>query len=114
MNALPFLLAMSGLVIGTYLLRYLGVHLGSLAGSGSNPEVESQSPARIWMDRATVVLICAVAATTLVYEGQDFAGPSRVIGAGVGIGAALFKVPMLLCVILGMAVCAGLRLWGMA
>ncbi|WP_269928439.1 AzlD domain-containing protein [Kocuria massiliensis] len=111
MNAIPFLLAMSGLVIGTYLLRYLGVHLGSMAG-GTSGEVESQSAARMWMDRATVVLICAVAATTLFYEGQDFAGPSRVIGAGVGIVGAICKVPMLVCVILGMAVCAILRRYG--
>lgn len=72
----------------------------------------ASTPARRWMDRATVVLVCAVAATTMVFEGQDFAGPSRLLGALSGMVAALCKAPLLACVVVGMAVCALLRLAG--
>lgn len=112
MNALPFLVALTGMVVGTYLLRYVGVRIGSL--SRSDEEAEGPTTARLWMDRATVVLICAVAATTMVFEGQDVAGPARIIGTSAGILAAIVKVPLLVCVILGMAVCAVLRLCGVA
>lgn len=112
MSVFPFLVALAGLVVGTYLLRYVGVRIGSL--SGTDEDAEEPTVARLWMDRATVVLICAVAATTMVFEGQDLAGPSRIIGTSVGIVAAIVKVPLLICVLLGMAVCAGLRLLGVA
>ncbi|MDN5654197.1 MAG: AzlD domain-containing protein [Kocuria sp.] len=112
MSVFPFLVALAGLVLGTYLLRYLGVRIGAL--SGTDEDAEEPTVARLWMARATVVLICAVAATTMVFEGQDLSGPSRIIGTSVGIVAAIVKVPLLICVILGMAVCAGLRLLGVA
>lgn len=76
------------------------------------PLPAASTPARRWMDRATVVLVCAVAATTMVFEGQDFAGPSRLLGALSGMVAALCKAPLLACVVVGMAVCALLRLAG--
>ncbi|WP_129358573.1 MULTISPECIES: AzlD domain-containing protein [Micrococcaceae] len=112
MSTLPFVIALAGLVIGTYILRYVGVRIGSM--SGTEEDTEEPTPARLWMDRATVVLICAVAATTMVFEGQDVAGPARIIGTSAGIIAAIVKVPLLICVILGMATCAALRLFGVA
>ncbi|WP_129659845.1 AzlD domain-containing protein [Rothia uropygialis] len=112
MSTIPFVIALAGLVIGTYILRYVGVRIGSM--SGTDEETEEPTTARLWMDRATVVLICAVAATTMVFEGQDIAGPARIIGTSVGIIAAIVKVPLLICVILGMATCAVLRLFGVA
>ena len=65
-----------------------------------------------WMDRATVVLIGAVFATTAIFDGQDIADPARLIGVGAGVLAAILRVPMLICVLLGMCVCAGIRMTG--
>ncbi|MDN5640813.1 MAG: AzlD domain-containing protein [Actinomycetia bacterium] len=109
MSPAAFLVALAGLAGGTYLMRILGVKIGAVS-----PHELSQSPARLWMDRATVVLIVAVAATTMLFEGQEVVGPARIIGAGTGILAALLKAPMLACVVLAMAVCAGLRALGVA
>lgn len=129
MSPAAFLVALAGLAGGTYLIRILGVKLGALSARSTSKETEdadsargaavsphelSQSPARLWMDRATVVLIVAVAATTMLFEGQEVVGPARIIGAGTGILAALLKAPMLACVVLAMAVCAGLRALGVA
>ncbi|RBP65590.1 branched-subunit amino acid transport protein AzlD [Brevibacterium sanguinis] len=66
-----------------------------------------------WMDRATVVLIAAVCATTALFDGQDLADPARLIGVGVGIAAAILRVPMLICVVAGMGVCALIRTTGL-
>lgn len=118
MNAVPFLLCLLVLAGGTYAMRLLGVHLGSKvterADAAAAEDSEEAPAARAWMDRATVVLICAVAATTMVFEGEDFAGPARVIGSLTGCVAALLRLPLLGCVVLAMAVCAGLRLLGVA
>ncbi|MFC9443698.1 MULTISPECIES: AzlD domain-containing protein [unclassified Brevibacterium] len=65
-----------------------------------------------WMDRATVVLIGAVFATTAIFDGRELADPARLIGVGVGVLAAILRVPMLVCVVLAMGVCAGLRVSG--
>ncbi|MCM1011420.1 MULTISPECIES: AzlD domain-containing protein [unclassified Brevibacterium] len=65
-----------------------------------------------WMDRATVVLIGAVFATTAIFDGRDLADPARLIGVGVGVLAAILRVPMLVSVVLAMGVCAGLRVSG--
>lgn len=130
MSPAAFLAALAGLAGGTYLMRILGVKIGALSArttaqeddadpaqetpNAVSPHELSQSPARLWMDRATVVLIVAVAATTMLFEGQEVVGPARIIGAGTGILAALLKAPMLACVVLAMAVCAGLRALGVA
>lgn len=112
MNTSAFLLSLLGLAGGTYLMRYLGVRLGALTRDSENPG--SGNTARLWMDRATVVLIFGVASTAMLFEGYDFAGFARLAGVVAGVGAAFLRVPMLLAVILGMAVCAGLRLAGIA
>lgn len=121
MNPGIFLLALAGLAGGTYAMRLAGVKLGQLSRSkavdadgAELPEVDSASPARVWMDRATVVLIGAVAASNLLFDGQELTGPARIIGAGVGILAAILRAPMLVCVVIAMAVCAGLRAFGMS
>ena len=61
-----------------------------------------------------MVLIGAVAASTLLFDGQELTGPARIIGAGVGIFAAVLRAPMLVCVVIAMVVCAGLRACGIA
>lgn len=91
----------------------------SAAGSSAGPaeesqasEVDSTATVTKWMDRATVVLIGAVFATTAIFDGQDIADPARLIGVGVGVLASILRVPMLICVLVGMGVCAGIRMTG--
>lgn len=82
------------------------------SAAGADGGGDSTSRATMWMDRATVVLIGAVFATTAVFDGQDIADPARLIGVGVGVLASILRVPMLLCVFLGMGVCAIIRMTG--
>ncbi|GAA1931212.1 hypothetical protein GCM10009689_08050 [Brevibacterium antiquum] len=99
---------------------------GADGTAGTNSTARSNSPVELtgesegdstatvtkWMDRATVVLIGAVFATTAIFDGQDIADPARLIGVGVGVLASILRVPMLICVLLGMGVCAGIRMTG--
>ncbi|WP_209323899.1 AzlD domain-containing protein [Brevibacterium renqingii] len=130
MSAGSFLIALAALSIGTYLMRFAGVKLGAAiatrgrratieAGSGdegasaaSGDSADSTERVTMWMDRATVVLIGAVFATTAVFDGKDIADPARLIGVGAGVLAAILRVPMLLAVVIGMAVCALIRTTG--
>lgn len=141
MTPVSFLLALAALSIGTYAMRFAGVKLGAaLATKGKRrqpattsagpvdtvgpdsspgigdtaavPEGDSTAAVTKWMDRATVVLIAAVFATTAIFDGQDITDPARLIGVGGGVFAAILRVPMLICVLVGMAVCAGIRLTG--
>ena len=144
MNPVSFLIALAGLSIGTYLMRFAGVKVGAAiatkgrrrtpaaASAGADPSApgdpstpgESSATAEtsetadstervtMWMDRATVVLIGAVFATTAVFDGTDIADPARPIGVGAGVLAAILRVPMLLAVVIGMAVCALIRTTG--
>lgn len=73
---------------------------------------EPTSRVTTWMDRATVVLIGAVFATTAIFDGQAIADPARLAGVGVGVVAAVLRVPMLVCVLLAMAVSAAVRATG--
>ena len=137
MSAGSFLIALAALSIGTYLMRFAGVKLGaaiatkgrrSRAGqvssvasaspstpaspAGQSTSADSTERVTMWMDRATVVLIGAVCATTAVFDGKDIADPARLIGVGAGVLAAILRVPMLLAVVIGMAVCALIRTTG--
>ncbi|WP_169253242.1 AzlD domain-containing protein [Brevibacterium sp. 'Marine'] len=143
MSAVSFLIALAGLSLGTYLMRFAGVKVGAAiatkgrrrtptaASVGTLPSesapatpaetatpVEPSGPAdstervTMWMDRATVVLIGAVFATTAVFDGTDIADPARLLGVGAGVLAAILRVPMLLAVVIGMAVCALIRTTG--
>lgn len=88
---------------------------GSGSGTASAGEGDSGASTErvtMWMDRATVVLIGAVFATTAIFDGQDLADPARLIGVGVGVLAAIVRVPMLLAVVIGMGVCALIRTTG--
>lgn len=84
-----------------------------LASESEQPAGDSTAAVTKWMDRATVVLIGAVFATTAIFDGQDIADPARLIGVGVGVLASILRVPMLICVLLGMGVCAGIRMSGL-
>lgn len=82
------------------------------AAVAAEGEVDSTARVTMWMDRATVVLIGAVFATTAIFDGKDLADPARLIGVGVGVLASILRVPMLICVLVGMGVCAGIRMTG--
>lgn len=82
------------------------------SGESEAPEGDSTATVTKWMDRATVVLIGAVFATTAIFDGRDIADPARLIGVGVGVLASILRVPMLICVLLGMGVGAGIRMTG--
>lgn len=158
MSAVSFLIALAGLSLGTYLMRFAGVKVGaaiatkgrrrtpataslgadSSVGAGSSAGVDGRGAAApagrdgqgtaasagagdsadstervtMWMDRATVVLIGAVFATTAVFDGTDIADPARLIGVGAGVLASILRVPMLLAVVIGMGVCALIRTTG--
>ena len=144
MNPVSFLIALAGLSIGTYLMRFAGVKVGAAiatkgrrrtpaaasAGAGPSAPGDPSTPGEpsataetsetadstervtMWMDRATVVLIGAVFATTAVFDGTDIADPARLIGVGAGVLAAILRMPMLLAVVIGMAVCALIRTTG--
>lgn len=124
MSPLIFIISVAALSIGTFAMRFAGVKVGGAlamrARTRSEPGGDHQEPSADgsttavteWMDRATVVLIAAVCATTAVFDGRDLADPARLIGVGVGVLAAIVRVPMLICVFLGMGVCAVLRMSG--
>ncbi|WP_309131342.1 AzlD domain-containing protein [Brevibacterium sp.] len=130
MSATSFLVALAALSLGTYAMRLAGVKVGAAvatrgrravkpaestpaAGSGAVTAAEPTPGAAKWMDRATVVLIAAVCATTAIFDGKELADPARLIGVGVGVAAAILRVPMLICVIAGMVVCAIIRTTGL-
>ena len=128
MSPISFLIALAALSIGTYAMRFAGVKLGAALATRGRRRSMANAPAETsettetsedstttvtkWMDRATVVLIGAVFATTAIFDGQDIADPARLIGVGAGVLAAILRVPMLICVVIGMGVCAGLRMSG--
>ncbi|UZD61801.1 AzlD domain-containing protein [Brevibacterium sp. JSBI002] len=158
MSAVSFLIALAGLSLGTYLMRFAGVKVGAAiatkgrrrtpatasvgadssvgadasagvggrgaaapagvdgqgaaASAGAGDSADSTARVTMWMDRATVVLIGAVFATTAVFDGTDIADPARLIGVGAGVLASILRVPMLLAVVIGMGVCALIRTTG--
>jgi uncharacterized membrane protein len=82
------------------------------ANRDQSTSADSTERVTMWMDRATVVLIGAVFATTAVFDGKDIADPARLLGVGAGVLASILRVPMLVAVMIGMAVCAIIRTTG--
>ena len=64
------------------------------------------------MDRAVVVLVLAVAVTGGFFDGQEPADAGRVLGVSAGMVGGVLRVPMLVCVLIGMVVCAVVRATG--
>ncbi|MFE0749375.1 AzlD domain-containing protein [Gordonia sp. NPDC058843] len=94
------------LAVGTYAIRAAGPVLRkSISMSDSTERL---------MDRATVVLLVAVAITGAFFIDHDFAGWARPAGVTVGVIAALLKAPLAVVVILAAASAAGLRALGIA
>ena len=94
------------LAVGTYLIRLAGPLLRNRYSVSANAE-------RL-MDRATVVLLVAVALTGAFFAGHDFAGWARPAGVAVGVLAAILRAPIAVVVILAAATAAGLRALGIA
>jgi branched-subunit amino acid transport protein len=93
------------LAVGTYLIR--------LAGPLLRNRLTVSATAEKLMDRATVVLLVAVALTGAVFAGHDFAGWARPAGVAVGVVAAVLRAPIAVVVILAAATAAGLRALGL-
>ncbi|WP_055475319.1 AzlD domain-containing protein [Gordonia sp. HS-NH1] len=94
------------LAVGTYAMRAAGPVL-------RNRISVSEATEKL-MDRATVVLLVAVALTGTFFVDHDFAGWARPAGVTVGVIAALLKAPLAVVVILAAATAAGLRALGVA
>ncbi|MDH3005182.1 MULTISPECIES: AzlD domain-containing protein [Gordonia] len=94
------------LAVGTYLIRLAGPLLRNRLTVSANTEE--------LMDRATVVLLVAVALTGAFFVDHDFAGWARPAGVAVGILAAVLRAPLAVVVILAAATAAGLRAVGIA
>lgn len=94
------------LAVGTYAIR--------VAGPVLRKRISVSEAAEKLMDRATVVLLVAVALTGAFFVEHDFAGWARPAGVTVGVIAALLKAPLAVVVILAAATAAGLRALGVA
>lgn len=94
------------LAVGTYAIR--------AAGPVLRKRISMSDSAERLMDRATVVLLVAVAITGAFFIDHDFAGWARPAGVTVGVIAALLKAPLAVVVILAAASAAGLRALGIA
>ena len=57
-------------------------------------------------------LLAALVVTTLLADGRDFAVDASVVGVGVAGVMLWFRRPILLCVLVAVAVTAGLRALG--
>lgn len=94
------------LAVGTYAMRAAGPVLRNRISVSDGVEK--------LMDRATVVLLVAVALTGAFFVDHDFAGWARPAGVTVGVIAALLRAPLAVVVILAAATAAGLRALGVA
>ncbi|MEZ3498340.1 AzlD domain-containing protein [Pantoea sp. KPR_PJ] len=94
------------LASGTYLIRLAGVKLG-------NRLPLTERTQTLLTDAATILLL-AVASTSTLFEGEQFAGMARVLGVAFALFLAWRKAP-LIAVIIGAAVMtAALRYCGVA
>ncbi|WP_373278181.1 AzlD domain-containing protein [Gordonia effusa] len=66
------------------------------------------------LERATIVLLIAVALTSTLFIGSDVAGPARPIGVAVGILAAVLRAPLIVVIVAAAGTTAALRAAGMA
>lgn len=98
--------AILALAAGTYGLRLSGVLL--------RQRVTFSPWTQQMVDRAVVLLLVAVVATSTLLDGAAFGGWSRTIGVAVGGAVALAKGPLFLVVLVAAGSTAGLRLAGVA
>lgn len=94
------------LALGTYAMRAAGPVLRN--------RISVSDAVEKLLDRATVVVLVAVALTGAFFIDHDFAGWARPAGVTVGVIAALLRAPLAVVVILAAATAAGLRALGVA
>ncbi|QES51822.1 branched-chain amino acid transporter [Streptomyces venezuelae] len=100
----PALAAMLALAGGTFLLR--------LSGPALRARVTFPQRAEKLLEVSAVVLLAALAATSALAEGADFAGVARPAGVAVGGVLAWRKAPFLVVVLAAAGTAALLRLAG--
>ncbi|GEE01634.1 hypothetical protein nbrc107696_22360 [Gordonia spumicola] len=106
MTGWQFAGALALLAAGTYGIRLAGLLLRTRVTV--SPQVEAA------IERATIVLLIAVALTGALFTGDELTGPARPIGVAVGVAAAWFKAPLVVVIIGAAATTALLRLMGVA
>lgn len=106
MTGWEFAGAVALLAVGTYAIRFAGLKLRTRVQV--SPQVEEL------IERATIVLLIAVALTGALFTGDELAGPARPIGVAVGVAAAWFKAPLVVVIVGAAATTALLRAFGVA
>ncbi len=89
---------------GTYAFRFAGPALRS--------RVRLSARVEQLLAVAAVVLLAALAATSTLLDGDDFAGFARTAGVAVGGVLAWRKAPFVLVVVAAAGTAAGLRFLG--
>lgn len=87
------------LAVGTYAIRFAGYRLGS--------RMQMSEKSRAMLSDAATVLLLAVAVTTALFEGTDFAGVARIAGVLFAVFLAWRRAPLIV-VIIGAAVMTAL------
>ncbi len=106
MSGWQFVGAVALLAGGTYAIRLSGLLLRARAQV--SPAVEAV------LERATIVLLVAVALTGMLFTGDELTGPARPIGVCIGVAAAWFKAPLVVVIVGAAATTALLRALGVA
>lgn len=106
MTGWQFAGAVALLAGGTYAIR--------LAGLVVRTRAQVSRAVEALLERATIVLLIAVALTGALFVGDDLSGPARPIGVAVGVAAAFVKAPLVVVIVAAAATTALLRLAGMA
>ncbi|WP_031465691.1 AzlD domain-containing protein [Sciscionella sediminilitoris] len=100
------LIAILILALGTYAIRLTGP---LLAG-----RVEFSARTKRVLTVSATILLAALAATTAVFAGEQFAGWARPAGVAVGVLLALRRAPLVVVVLAAAGTAAGLRALGVA
>ncbi|WP_020501873.1 AzlD domain-containing protein [Sciscionella marina] len=100
------LIAIVILALGTYAIRLTGP---LLAG-----RVEFSARAKRVLTVSATILLAALAVTTAVFTGEQFAGWARPAGVTVGVLLALRRAPLVVVVLAAAGTAAGLRALGVA
>lgn len=94
------------LALGTYLIRFAGYRLGTRLALSERTQT--------LLSDAAILLLLAVAATSALYEAQEFAGVARVAGVLFALFLCWRKAPLVLTIIGAAVMTAGLRYIGIA
>jgi uncharacterized membrane protein len=92
------------LAAGTYAIRFAGYRLGS--------RMHMSERVRNMLSDAATVLLLAVAVTTALFEGTDFAGVARLTGVLFAVFLAWRRAPLILVIIGAAVMTALLRYFG--